>query len=63
MQEKAKLDFFRLFNEGGELKFSKGLKEYEEMYELCKEDLDKFGYERIEEKEIGYTLVIIKKRI
>jgi hypothetical protein len=41
-----------------EICFSKGYETYEEMYKLFKEDFD---IERKEKKEIGWTLVTLKK--
>ena len=61
--ESAKEQFDRLYNYGNhELKYSKGYPEYEYVYECCKNDLEEMGYERVEEKELGFTLVIIRKK-
>lgn len=45
-----------------ELKFSKGYKEYEKMYELFKDDLEHLDIERYEIDDGGYTLVILKEK-
>ena len=61
--ESAREQFDRLYSYGNhELKYSKGYKEYEYLYTLYKRDLEEMGYERVEEKELGYTLVIIRKK-
>lgn len=61
--ESAKEQFDRLYSYGNhELKYSKGYKEYEYLYTLYKRDLEEMGYERVEEKELGYTMVTIRKK-
>lgn len=43
--------------------FTKGFKEYEKWYEDLKDDeLFKKHFERVEEKEFGYTKVIIRRK-
>ena len=61
--ESAKEAFDRLYNYGEhKLTFTKGYKEYEYLYTLYKRDLEEMGYERVEEKELGYTMVTIRKK-
>ena len=60
--EKAKEEFRDLrLGWRNKLEFSKGYPEYEYVYELSKDILERIGFKRTEEKEFGYTLVIIEK--